>query len=365
MFSQYEATSTSSDLFRLNCNELLDLVRTIPGLESAGLNQGGISCLSSPQGLAVELTIPQEDYLLCLYDIRDLEQAKLAWDFAFYSSVLVDGIFKRTHCWDSVLRSACFAHIGRYSYVLLPLTKGQSLSDKLQQETYLQVLSDFILLSSLPVSLKREARFSFVEAGRDKDTFFREVTNQYRRADDGGFTDHKELKGMSAFIKECKINLLRSKYLRNTMQLSPYTQTGILRLKDNLLHLCKPLCLEYSIIDLNLCDFLSMFRSGNGTKKSLLVHIYYNLQVPLQFFNLYALDSFTRILQNWKLPYSDYQFNNTLESLIKYKTVYRNFESCIPQWYQEPIVRPQVQYRDSKSYVTFLYLREYIKEIML
>lgn len=365
MFPQIEATFTSSDLSKSNFYDLVDLVHSIPGLESARLNQENISRLCSPQGLAVELSVSECcDHLLCLYDIRELEQARQSWDFALYMSALVDKICQRSHNRDSVLRSASFDYISKYSYVLIPLIKGRSLKESSQKGNFLQTFFDFVHLSSMSVSLKKESRLSFVEAVRDKDMFFREFEIQFKRAKES-FFQQRGLKGMPTFLKECKKNLLRSRDLKNTMQLSRYTQSGILRLQDNLLYLSKPLCLEYSIMDINLCDLLAVFEEEKDVIKSLLVHVYYNLQIPLQFFNLYALESFMQILQNWKLPYSNCEFKKIFDDLLKYKLRYRDFETCIPQWYQEPVVYPQAQIAASQSNVTFLYLWEYLKEIVL
>ena len=76
--------------------------------------------------------------------------------------------------------------------------------------------------------------------------------------------------------------------------MSRYTMSGIHRLKDGTLHLSKPLCLEYSIIDINLCDLLDLFHEAKDTVKSLL-SMYYNLRF-LCGFNLYALYNFIRIM---------------------------------------------------------------------
>ncbi len=365
MFSRFEATFTSSDFFTFNFCELSELIRNIPGLEPAELNPEKISCLCSPQGLAVELSLPgQGDYLLCLYDMREFERARWAWDFAMYSSALVDKICKKPYSDNSFLSSARFSCVNQYSYVLMPVKKGRPLSEMRQQEDFLQVLLDFVLLSSIPVSLKKESRLSFVDIGRDKDMFFRDFKTQFRRAEEH-FFNYRELRGMPVFLKKSKHNLRRSRYLINTMQMSRYTMSGIHRLKDGTLHLSKPLCLEYSIIDINLCDLLDLFHEAKDTVKSLLVHVYYNLQVPLQFFNLYALYNFIQIIDNWKLPYSDYCFEKIFDDLLKYKAAHSDFKTCIPQWYQEPVVFPQLQENPFNSNVTVLYLWEHIKEIML
>ena len=365
MFSHFEATSTSSDLFSFNYIEINELVGSIPGLESAQLNPDKINHLSSPQGLAKELSLPgQRDYILCLYDMRELERAKWAWDFAMYSSALVDKICKKPVCENSFLASASFDCINQYSYVLMPVTKGLPLSELRQQEDFLQIFLDFVLLSSIPVTLKKESRFSFVDTGRDQDKFFHEFKTQFKRAEDHFFR-HRELKDMPVFLNRIKHNLRRSDFLKDTMQMSPYTLSGIHRLRDGTLHLSKPLCLEYSIVDINLCDLLSFYQGAKDTVKSLLVHVYYNLQVPLQFFNLYALYNFIRIIDNWKLPYSDYHFQQIFNDLLEFKAAHNDFKTSIPQWYREPVVLPQTQEFPSQANVTVLYLWENIKEIML
>ncbi len=365
MFSRSEATFTSSDLHPFNYYELGKLIRSIPGLEAAELNPEKITCLSSPQGLAVDLSLPEQgDYLLCLYDMRELERARRAWNFAIYSSALVAKICKRPFGDNSFLGAASFACINQYSYVLMPVSKGQPLSEMRRQEDFLQILLDFVLLSSLPVALKKEPRLAFVDTGRDQNEFFRDLKTQFKRAEEH-FFKYRELKDLPVFLKRSKHNLRRSKYLKNTMQMSPYTLSGIHRLKDGTLRLSKPLCLEYSIIDINLCDLLTLFQEAKDTVKSLLIHVYYNLRVPLQFFNLYALYNFTRIIQNWKLPYSDYCLEKIYDDLLQFKATHNDFKSSIPQWYQEPVVLPRIQEIPSQANVTVLYLWENIKEIML
>lgn len=365
MFSQTEAAFTSFNFTKSNFYDLVDLVHSIPGFESARLNLENLSQLLSPRGLVVELSVSDHwDHLLCLYDIKKLEQARQSWNFALFLSTLNDKICKRSRNQNSVFRYAKFACIGKYSYVLIPIVKGRPLRENGKPRDFMQTFFDFVHLSSLPVSLKKEPRLNFVEAVRDKETFFSEFKVQLKRAEEN-FFQQKGLKGISSFLKECKNNLRKSRKLKNTMQLSRYTQSGFLRIQDDLLYMSKPLCLEYSIIDINLCDFLAIFKNENDTIKSLLVHVYYNLQVPLQFFNLYALDSFVRILHNWKLPYSNCQFQKTFDDLLKYKQNFSNLETCVPKWYQEPVVSPQASLAAPQSNVTFLYLWEHLKEIML
>ena len=364
MFSQIEATSPSDKFSFYNFNDFCRLVRGIPGLESVRVSENKVFTIYSPHGLALELSVKERsDSLLILYDTSMLEPARMAWDFGLRFLALMERIcIGSSHV--SVQRAVNFHYQGPYSYALLPLKQGRPLAEIMQKENFLQLLKDFVLLTSLPAGLKKEKRLYFVEPVRDKQRFFFEFSKQLKRSEES-FCQHYALRYLPLFLRECKYNLLKSRGLRNVMQLCPNTLAGIQRLNNKSLRLCRPFCLEYSIVDINLCDLLRLIGGENAAIKSLLIHIYYNLQVPLQFFNLWALDSFIRIMQNWKLPYSNSMFRKIQGELLEYKAIYHSFKSCIPRWYQEPAVFSQQERTNSKFNVTFLYLWQNIKEEML
>lgn len=97
-----------------------------------------------------------------------------------------------------------------------------------------------------------------------------------------------------------------------------------------------PMALERGLLYQTLCDLLFRFRHMERNDRSLLVEFFFNLNVDVHFFHLYAVDYYMKIIRRLVHPASAKEREEMLGLWRTYRAMFGGLREPVPAWYCTP-----------------------------